>query len=215
MTASPSRDAPSQTLSRGIAILEALADSSALTIDALADQLGLHRSVVYRLVRTLEAHGLVVRQADGRLRLGLRLAALARGVDVGIRAATTPILGEIARELGMTAFVVVYEHGECVTLDSVDPPRSVVSVAQHPGSRHPLRVGAPGRAIARILDRRPLAWEHSFGEVIPGLGSVAFPLDVDGWAPAALAVVFLSSEVDSAELGERLRAAAERLRDGR
>src|SRR6185312_15125652 len=48
----------SQTLSRGIRILELLGDAGEpLTIDEVARRLGVHRSVGYRLLRTLEDHG--------------------------------------------------------------------------------------------------------------------------------------------------------------
>ena len=58
---------PSQTLSRGIRILEVLADARGpLSIDETARRLGVHRSVAYRLVRTLESHGLVTRDGAGR-----------------------------------------------------------------------------------------------------------------------------------------------------
>ncbi len=48
---------PSQTLSRGIRALEILAAAQApLTIAELADAMGVHRSVAYRILRTLEDH---------------------------------------------------------------------------------------------------------------------------------------------------------------
>ena len=56
------RPPASQTLSRGIRILEVLADArESLTIDQVARRLDVHRSVAYRLLRTLEDHGLVAR----------------------------------------------------------------------------------------------------------------------------------------------------------
>ena len=58
----------SQTLSRGIRILEVLADSrEPMSIDDVARALEVHRSIAYRLVRTLEHHGLVSRDASGRV----------------------------------------------------------------------------------------------------------------------------------------------------
>ena len=58
----PENAPASQTLSRGIRILEILAEArEPLSIDDVAHRLGVHRSVAYRLVRTLEEHGLVVR----------------------------------------------------------------------------------------------------------------------------------------------------------
>ena len=55
------RSESSQTLDRGIRILESLAaggDSAGLTITELAAALGVGRPVVYRLVTTLEEHHL-------------------------------------------------------------------------------------------------------------------------------------------------------------
>jgi len=58
----------SQTLSRGIRILEILADArEPLSIDELSQRLGVHRSVAYRLLRTLEHHRLTVRDALSEL----------------------------------------------------------------------------------------------------------------------------------------------------
>ncbi|GAB3409872.1 helix-turn-helix domain-containing protein [Schumannella luteola] len=217
----------SQTLSRGIRALEVLADEPGLTIAELAARLGVHRSIAYRILRTLEEHGLVVRDAAGRVALGARLAALARGVEHDLQAAALPELTTLARELGMTAFLVVLDHRECVTLVSVEPPHSVAAVAQRPGTRHSLTAGAPGLAIGSRLgaaqlaaagvvlpDRPELAaarergFATSSGEVIAGLSSVAAPLLVPGSAPAAVAVVYVG-EQDVVALGERLRRAAD------
>ena len=119
----------SQTLSRGIRILELLADArEPLTIDALAIRLGVHRSIAYRLLRTLEDHGLVVRDANGHVSLGARMAALAAGVAHDLQAEALPELTAAANELGMTCFLAILDHDECVTLASVelrDPTRRV------------------------------------------------------------------------------------------
>ena len=97
----------SQTLSRGIRILEILADArEPLSIDELARRLDVHRSVAYRLLRTLEDHGLVTRDAAGRIQLGARMAALAAGVAHDLQAEALPELTAVANELGMTCFLV-------------------------------------------------------------------------------------------------------------
>lgn len=221
----------SQTLSRGIRLLEELADArSALTIDELAARVGLHRSVAYRLLRTLEDHGLIARDAAGRIRLGARLAALAAGVAPDLQAEALPELTAAANDLGMTAFLVVFDHGECVTLTSVEPRHAVTAVAQRPGTRHPVTRGAPGRAIlaqlppaqwpevspalaAEIADAAARGWATSHDEVIPTLRSVAVPLAVRGRAPAALAVVHVSSGRPDDAIAHRLAAAAATIRD--
>ncbi|MBN9201702.1 MAG: helix-turn-helix domain-containing protein, partial [Microbacterium chocolatum] len=144
--------APSQTLSRGIRILEILADArESLSIDEVARRLAVHRSVAYRLLRTLEDHGLTARDAAGRVVLGSRLAALAAGVAHDLQAEALPELTAVANELGMTCFLSVRDHDDAITLASVEPRHAVASVAQRPGTRHPVTVGAPGKAILSLL----------------------------------------------------------------
>ncbi len=208
----------SQTLSRGITALEVLAAAETpLTIAELSARLGLHRSIVYRMVRTLEDHGLIARNASGALELGVGLAALARNVSRDLQAAALPELTLVANELGMTAFLAIIdgEGDEAVTLASVEPRHAVATLAQRPGSRHPIGLGAPGRAIRRQLSREVFAapYETSHDEVIAGLSSIAVPLAVPGHHPASIAVVYLTQEVDVEEIGTRLERAAHAIRD--
>lgn len=222
----------SQTLSRGIRILEILADARApLTIDEIGRRLEVHRSVAYRLLRTLEDHGLVERDAAGLVELGPRMAALAAGVAHDLQAEALPELTSVANELGMTCFLVVADHDECVTLSSVEPRHAVNAVAQRPGTRHPVTRGAPGKAILSLLPER--AWPAdvasslrtevtdaasrgfatSHDEVIPTLRSVAVPVQLRGRGPAAIAVVFVASAHDDAAIAARLTRSADAIRD--
>jgi len=221
----------SQTLSRGIRLLEELADArTALTIDELAGRVSLHRSVAYRLVRTLEDHGLVSRDAAGAVRLGTGLAALAAGVAADLQAEALPELTAAANELGMTCFLVVLDHDECVTLTSVEPRHATTTVAQRPGTRHPVTRGAPGRVIlaqlpprrwpdevdarlaSEVADAAERGWATSHDEVIPTLRAVSVPLSVQGREPAAVAAVYVATDRDDAAIASRLTAAAEAIR---
>jgi len=225
-------DAPaSQTLSRGIRILEILSDAGeSFAIDEVARRLGVHRSVAYRLVRTLEAHGLVSRNDSGRIELGARLAALAAGVARDLQTEALPELTTVANDVGLTCFLVVLERDECVTLVSIEPRHAGASVAQRPGSRHPLGIGAPGRAVLSLLpraqwpatitpqiekqmrDAAAAGFMVSHDEVIPHLHAVAVPLPLRGRAPAAIAVVSLADQRPAAELAARLQRAADAIR---
>ena len=200
-----------QTLSRGIQALEVLADSDApVSIGDLAHRLGLHRSITYRVVRTLEEHRLVVRDPSGDLRLGAGLATLARNVSRDLQTAALPELTQIANELGMTAFLTIHDEGDAVTLVSVEPRAAVASVAQRPGTRHSLDSGAPGRAVRRLVNDEMgrLPYETSRNEIIEGLSSIAVPLDAPGQQAAAIAVVYLSKPVDTPSIARRLAEAA-------
>ncbi|WP_022928846.1 IclR family transcriptional regulator [Patulibacter americanus] len=207
------RPTGSQTLSRGIEALKVLGDAEGpVTISELTGRLGLHRSITYRIVRTLEDHGLVTRDAGGGLALGPGFAALARNVAGGLQAAALPELTLVANELGMTAFLAVLDgEDQVVTLASVEPRHGAATVVQRPGSRHSIHAGAPGRAIRRQLQpgSSEAAYETSHDEVIAGLSSVAVPLAVPGQHPVAVAVVYVGRPLDAAEIGHRLARAAE------
>ena len=80
--------APSQTLSRALTLLETVVEApEPPTIADLADGLGVHRSVAYRMLRTFEAHGLLRRDGLGRVHAAPGLAVLARRVEQDLRAA--------------------------------------------------------------------------------------------------------------------------------
>ncbi|MGX5771269.1 IclR family transcriptional regulator [Microbacterium trichothecenolyticum] len=233
MTRLDSTTAPaSQTLSRGIRILEVLADARGpLSIDEIATRLEVHRSVAYRLLRTLEDHGLVERDAAGRIELGARLAALAAGVAHDLQAEALPELTAVAGDLGVTCFLTVLDHEECVTLSSVEPRHAVNPVAQRPGTRHPITRGAPGKAILSLLptaawpagvsaelaeevtDAAARGYATSHDEVIPSLRAVAVPLVVRGRGPAAIAVVFVASAHSDDEIATRLTRSAGAIRE--
>ena len=221
----------SQTLSRGIQMLEVLAEAdSGITIGELARVLGLHRSVTYRILRTLEDHGLVIRNEAGIVTLGSRMAYLARNVAAGLQTAVQPELVDAANELGVTCFLAVLDHAECITLLSAEPTAATAAVVQRPGSRHSLTVGAPGLAIQSSLTeaewhglapgiqpRPEVALVAEFGyatshdEVISGVSSVAVPLRIEGQSPATIAAVFVTGAADIPVIAARLQRAVTRV----
>nr|WP_211880386.1 IclR family transcriptional regulator [Pseudarthrobacter albicanus] len=225
--------AQSQTLSRGIRVLELLSDTqSPMTIAEISERSGLHRSIAYRILRTLEDHSLVARDDSGKFQCGPGLAALARGVARDLQSAALPVLTALAGHLQMTAFIAVWDQRQCVTLVAVEPPHGEGTLVQRPGTRHSFSAGAPGIAIQSALTEAE--WETlapgqpyreesraaalrgyalSRDEVIPGVSSVGAPIRVPGQLPAALAVVYLRSGLSGDEVGARVRKAAAAIED--
>lgn len=217
----------SQTLSRGIRMLETLADADRpLSIDELSATLELHRSVAYRLLRTLEHHGLVARDDAGRVRLAAGLATLAYAVSRDLQQAAYPHLAEAADTLGMTCLIAVLVDGdEAVTLTSASP-RSEITISYRPGHRHPITRGGPGKAILMGLNdadwpatvpdhlREEIAesarrgYAISESEVVPSLHAVSVPLDLPGQPPASLAAIHITLPRPAAEIAETLDRAA-------
>lgn len=226
------KEAPaSQTLSRGIRILEILASArEPLLIADVARELDVHRSIAYRLLRTLEGHGLVTRDANGVIELGPRMAALAAGVARDLQSQALPELTAIANELGMTCFLGVLDRDEAITIATVTPRHSIATVAQHPGARHSVRLGATGKSIlaampesdwpsdisdalrdeVRIVHQTGYAVSHD--EVIPTVKAIAVPLALRGQRPAAISVIYVGENANAEAVGARLTASAAAIR---
>src|SRR4051794_10520892 len=107
----------SQTLDRGLRVLTALADSpTGLTIAQLAQRVGAPRTAGYRLVATLEGHGLARRDPDGRVHLGMGVLRLAARVHPLLRQAAAPALRRLAETVGATAHLTVAEGTDALAI---------------------------------------------------------------------------------------------------
>ena len=201
----------SQTLDRGLRVLEVLAATpSGLTITALAAQVGVNRTVVYRLVATLEGHGLARRDAAGLVHVGLGVLALARGLQPVLRELAGPVLRSLAEELGMTAHLTVADGGEALAIAVVEPTWTDFHVGYRVGARHPLGQGAAGRAILLGRTESPEGYVETAGELQAGARGVAAPvLGLDG-LEASVGIVTLG-ELDAATVGPLVVAAAARV----
>nr|WP_042434286.1 helix-turn-helix domain-containing protein [Streptacidiphilus anmyonensis] len=138
----------SQTLDRGVRVLKLLADAErGLTVTELASRLEVNRTVVYRLLATLEQHGLVRRDVGGRARVGLGVLRLSHRVHPLLREAALPALRGLAEDLGATAHLTLVDGSEALVVAVVEPSWTDFHVAYRTGVRHPLAENAAGRAI--------------------------------------------------------------------
>lgn len=205
----------SQTLSRGLTALDLIGSADTpISVADLAKKLCIHRSMAYRLVKTLEQHGFVEKTHTGSLLLGIKISSLAKGVAKSLQEAAAPVLTELANELEMTAFLVAYDGEAAVTLRSAEPLHAPTTVAKKPGTRHSIELGAPGHVIRSLLNPDkypPQRYEFSKDEVLPGIASIAVPLVVPGNQPASLAVLYLPHEVDMERIAQVLNSAATRI----
>jgi DNA-binding IclR family transcriptional regulator len=206
----------SQTLDRGLRLLSVLAARPhGLTVTELAQALEVNRTVVYRLVTTLEQHGLVRRDGAGRLHIGLGVLALARGLQPVLRELTNPVLRALAEELGATAHLTVADGGEALAVAVVEPTWTDFHVGYRVGARHRLDQGAAGRAI--LLGREITAgadvsesYVRTSGELQPGARGLASPvIGVEG-LEASVGIVTLG-DLDATEAGPRVARAAEQV----
>ena len=202
----------SQTLDRGLQVLEAVAGApDGLTVTELAATLGIGRTVVYRLVVTLEQHAFLRRSADGRCRLGLGVLAMGRQVQPVVRDTAVPALRLLADAVNATAILTVVDGQEAQAAVVVEPSRSDVHVASRPGSRQPLENSAAGRAIlaARTTAGRPLdpPWVVATGDGPQGAYGIAVPVLGVPRLEASVGVLALR-ELNESDVGPRVARAA-------
>ncbi len=177
-----------QTLDRGLQALDVIGGrGGGIAIAELAGALDVHRTIAYRIVATLEAHGLVARKEDGQIYLGVGLLRLASGFQPHLRARAQPLLDDLANATAATAFISLAEGDDCAALMEAEPDSGVLRVGYRVGSRHPLTIGAAGIAIlagrpARaddsdaVIEARAAGYSVSRGELQAGAVGVASPI---------------------------------------
>lgn len=205
----------SQTLDRGLRVLDVLAGTpDGLTVTELAARLEVNRTVVYRLVSTLEQHALVRRDGRGRLHVGLGVLHLASAVQPVLRDLALPVLRRLAELVGSTAHLTVADGDEALALAVVEPSWTDFHVGYRVGARHPLGQGAAGKAI--LLGRegggaagsRPArAYVVTSGELQAGARGLAAPVRGVEGLEASVGIVTMG-ELDEAAIGPRVAAAA-------
>ena len=97
-------------------------------VTEIAEQVGLHKSSVSRLLATLESEGWVEQDsATRRYRLGLGLIAIAGPLlaNLNVRQVAYPYLQELAEATQETAVLAVWEGAVAVTVEQIVSDRTV------------------------------------------------------------------------------------------
>lgn len=213
----------SQTLDRGLRVLRVLAESpEGLSVTELSHRLEVNRTVVYRLVTTLEQHGLVRRDARSRLFVGLGVLHLASGVQPLLRDLAMPVLRQLAESLGSTAHLTVADGEEALALAVVEPTWTDFHVSYRVGARHPLTQGAAGKAIGlggaggpggpagpAGPGEEPPAYAVTSGELQTGARGLAAPVRGVEGLRASVGIVTLDDSIDEARVAPQVIAAAD------
>jgi DNA-binding IclR family transcriptional regulator len=175
----------SQTLARGLNALQMVAASpTGLTVQQLADQIGVHRTIAYRLISTLVQFRLVAKGDDGRYRPAVGLAVLGASFDRNVRQLCLPTLRGLADDLGTTVSLLVAEGDQQVAVAVIVPSHVAYQLSFHEGSRYPLERGAAGIALLASMPPRPSerslvsrarerGWVTTYGEIEPNTYGLA------------------------------------------
>jgi DNA-binding IclR family transcriptional regulator len=150
---------PIQSLDRGLAILEAVAASSApVPLKQLTDLIGIDRSSVFRLANTLRQRRFLTNpQGSNDYILGPTAWRLSRRyARSGLGTFLHPWLEELTTKLGETSHFAVREGAQAFFVDHHLPKGQVVSVAGQTGEFAPLHCTAHGKALLADCDRDAL-----------------------------------------------------------
>lgn len=209
-----------RTLDRGIQVLELVAASPrGLTMTEIAAALGLHRTIVHRLLRTLAAHNYVSCDVHKRYQPAVGLIHLAEAVNQDLRSVAGPLLEHLAERVGATANIAIPDGDQVIVLSIAQPRRADVHVAYRAGQSHPLDRGSAGIAIlagrppaprerAAITRARSLGYAVTHEEVIPGTWGVSAPFGSPGTSTEGSVGVSLFTNEDIAEIGGEVRVTA-------
>ncbi len=160
-----------QVLDRALALLEVLSHQGPdLTLAQLSELLKLHKSTTHRLIMVMERHRLIEKNSNtGKYRLGLKLFELGTKAigQLDLRERARPFLERAVLETGETVHLCVYDDGEVVYLDKVEPTRSV-RLASSVGRRNPAYCTAVGKALMAFLPESQVeaaAAKHGFRQL--------------------------------------------------
>lgn len=209
----------SKTVHQALRVLEALRRDGPASASELARRQGTSRTVLLRLLATLEAHDFVRRTGAG-FDIGYGVLDIASVLETGIRHAARPSLEALTDRFEETSVLSVRDGSHVVAIDQVVATDKVVRVQYQPGTRHDLTQAAHGRCILAALAAGPddpdlvairsAGYATSHDELEPGVsGLAAAVLDTGGEAIAAVGVVAPTGRMPATnELAPAVTAAA-------
>ncbi len=148
-----------QSLDRALDILKLLGSEPEMRVTDLARRLEVHKSTAFRLLSTLEEHGLVEQNpTTEKYRLGYGLVRLASAVvgEIDLARASRPVLEELAARTSETVNLAILQGEQVVNIDQIAAPNLVVNV-NWVGKQTPLHCTSMGKFFSPSSPTRSAA----------------------------------------------------------
>lgn len=176
---------------KAVEILDAL-EVRPRSLAELVRATGLPRATAHRLATTLERHGLVRRDDEGRFILGVRLLALGRAAaeSIPLTSAAADALAVLRDATAESVQLFVRDGDDRVCIAALQSPHGLRTIVPL-GARLPLSVGSAGRVLERGSEDLggDGGWIASVGEREAGVASVSAAVrDGRGVVVAAVSV---------------------------
>ena len=156
-------------LSRAVRVFEAFTpDEKVLSVSEIARRARLHPATASRLVAELQSHGLLARDPDRRVRVGVRMweLALRASPTLGLREASMPFMEDAHAVLGHHVQLGILDGDEVLFVERLSAPGAVINYTRIAG-RLPLHVSSSGLVLL-AFGRRELQ-ERIIAGPLPGL----------------------------------------------
>lgn len=217
----------SKTVDNALRLLTLIGQAGPVPTMELAKRSSLHRSVIRRLLNSLQRHGFVWNTPDGYI-VGPAVIRLADQVAPALQSVAQPVMRSLADTIGETVLCTVRHGTDAVLLCQERGLSHLLRVEDQPGARRPLYAGSSGAVLLSVLDdeeieqclsgatltARDRAWAHitatrssgycrSQGELQPGVAAVATPV-LAGPGEPLCAITVIVPEIRAAGLDDHV-----------
>lgn len=140
----------SKTAQNALMLLKAISRLGPVTAGELASALKLNRTVVHRLLTTLQRQSFVIKFSNAYL-VGPVVIRLAESVLPAFREAIVPTMQRLASQTKETVSCAIRDNTSWLILEQILDTSHVVHVREEIGRRFPLHLGAHGHALMSAM----------------------------------------------------------------
>lgn len=148
-----------QSVERALRILDLFDDQEReIKITDISERMGLHKSTVHSLLKTLQVHGYIDQNSEnGKYKLGLKLFERGNFVIHGldIRKIAKTHLVDLSVTTGQTTHLVILDGKEGVYIDKVEGQKAVILYSRI-GRRIPIHSSAVGKVLVAYKSKEEL-----------------------------------------------------------
>lgn len=142
-----------QSVERAIGVLRILARTGSAGVTEVAEEMGVHKSTISRLLKALEAQGMAQSSGRGKYQLGLGILHLANAIPMrlDLTREARPVLEALAAKFGETVNLAVLSSNHVVNIDEAFGPSTLAATQNWMGRLTPIHATSSGKVFLASL----------------------------------------------------------------
>jgi len=148
-----------RSVNRALKLLKCFSfEKKQLSLNELSAMLGLNKSTVHRLVKTLEEEDMLKKDTASEVySLGIAVFQLGNIYrdSLELRSAALPIMQALALSVGETVLINIYSEFQKITIEKVEGPQGLRPTIKV-GHVLPAHVGSSGKVILAFMDKEDI-----------------------------------------------------------